>query len=258
MMGRIEGRICMVTGAASGIGLAIAQRFAREGGKVALTDIAVATGDAATAALCAAGHDAVFMQHDASNEADWARVIDATCARWGRIDILVNNAGIGLAGSIENVTTDIWRRTLAVNLDSVMFGTQQAVLRMKLSGGGSIVNIASVEGIHGEPFAAAYNASKGGARLLTRSAAAYCARRGYNIRVNAVCPGFVETPLVGEAVKPLSPADQEDFQKRVSGRIAMGRFARPEEIANAVLFLASDEASYVTGADLVVDGGFSA
>ena len=258
MMGRIEGRICMVTGAASGIGLAIAQRFAREGGKVALTDIAVATGDAATAALCAAGHDAVFMQHDASNEADWARVIEATCARWGRIDILVNNAGIGLAGSIENVTTDIWRRTLAVNLDSVMFGTQQAVLRMKLSGGGSIVNIASVEGIHGEPFAAAYNASKGGARLLTRSAAAYCARRGYNIRVNAVCPGFVETPLVGEAVKPLSLADQEDFQKRVNGRFALGRMSKPDEIANCVLFLASDEASYVTGTDLIVDGGFSA
>ena len=254
MMGRIEGKVCEVTGAASGIGLAVAQRFAREGGKVALTDISIAAGEAAAAALVAAGCDAIFLQHDASNQADWARVVEAVCSRWGRLDILVNNAGIGLAGSIEDVTSAIWRKTLAVNLDGVMFGAQQALLRMKHSGGGAIVNIASVEGIHGEPFAAAYNASKGGVRLLTRSAAAYCARRGYNIRVNTVCPGFVETPLVGEAVKPLSPADQEDFQKRDNGRIAMGRFAKPEEIANAVLFLASDEASYVTGADLVVDG----
>jgi NAD(P)-dependent dehydrogenase (short-subunit alcohol dehydrogenase family) len=170
----------------------------------------------------------------------------------------VNNAGVGLAGSIEDVTGETWRRTMGVNLDGVMFGTQQAVLRMKPGGGGSIVNIASVEGIHGEPFAAAYNASKGAVRLLTRSAAGYCARRGYNIRVNTVCPGFVETAMVGEAVMPLSQADQEDFRKRVESRIAMGRFAKPDEIANAVLFLASDEASYVTGADLIVDGGFSA
>ncbi len=258
MNGRIEGKVCIVTGAASGIGLAVAQRLAREGGKVALTDISVATGEAAAAALRAAGFDAVFQRHDASSTADWGRVVEATCTRWGRIDILVNNAGIGLAGSIEDVTADTWRKTMGVNLDGVMFGTQQAVLRMKAAGGGSIVNVASVEGIHGEPFAAAYNASKGGVRLLTRSAAAYCARRGYNIRVNTVCPGFVETPLVGEALKPLSPADQEDFQKRVNGRIAMGRMARPEEIANCVLFLASDEASYVTGTDLIVDGGFSA
>jgi len=117
MKGRIEGKVCIVTGAAGGIGLAIAQRFVREGGKVALTDIAVAAGKAAAAALCAVGGDAVFLQHDASSEADWKRIVEATCARWGRIDILVNNAGIGLAGSIESVTADIWRKTMGVNLD---------------------------------------------------------------------------------------------------------------------------------------------
>ena len=171
--------------------------------------------------------------------------------------MLVNNAGIALMGDIESTTPEQWQRTLEVNLSAVMLGTRKAVARMK-GQGGAIVNMASIEGLIGEPLALAYNAAKGGVRLFSKSAAIHCARAGYGIRINCVCPGFIDTEMVRGAVGGLGAEAAEQFHQALMARVPMGRLGHAREIANAVLFAASDEASFMTGADLVVDGGHTA
>jgi NAD(P)-dependent dehydrogenase (short-subunit alcohol dehydrogenase family) len=257
-MKRVQNKVCVVTGAARGLGLAAAEALAREGGRVLLTDLDRAAGEAETARLNGLGYTAQFTPQDVTDEAQWPRVLEQAVAAWGApLDVLVNNAGIAALADVEQVSLAAWRKTLAVNLDGVFLGTQAAIARMK-GRGGSIVNIASIEGLQGEQLIPAYNASKGGVRIFTRSAAIHCARAGYNIRINNVCPGFAETQMVAGALATLSPEDAQTFAGRTLARIPMGRFARPDEIAQAVLFLASDESSYVTGSDLVVDGGMTA
>jgi NAD(P)-dependent dehydrogenase (short-subunit alcohol dehydrogenase family) len=192
-----------------------------------------------------------------TNANQWNQVLDAAIAKWGRLDVVVNNAGIANIADVENVSLEIWKRTLDINLSGVFLGTQAAIARMK-GKGGSIVNISSIEGLVGEALIPAYNASKGGVRIFTRSAAIHCARAGYNVRVNNVCPGFAETQMVAGALAAMAPVDAQTFAAKTLERIPMGRFAKPAEIAAAVLFLASDESSYVTGSDLVVDGGMTA
>lgn len=251
-MKRMQNKVCVVTGAARGLGLAAAQALLAEGARVMLTD--VADGAAAVAQL---GSNAAFHHHDVTDAGQWNDVLDATIERWGVVDVLVNNAGVAAIVDIEQMQPEQWRRTLAVNLDGVMLGTQAAIARMK-DRGGSIVNIASIEGLIGEAGLPAYNASKGGVRLFTRSAAIHCARAGYGIRVNNVCPGFAETQMVSGALAALDPEVARGFGEKTLARIPMGRFAQPAEIAAAILFLASDESSYVTGSDLVVDGGMTA
>jgi 3alpha(or 20beta)-hydroxysteroid dehydrogenase len=253
-MGRVQGKICLVTGGARGLGLAAAEALLAEGAKVMITDVDRAAGEAEAKRL---GANASFMLQDVTIAAQWSAVLDAVGAMWGRIDVLVNNAGIANIVDIENISLETWSRTLNINLTGVFLGTQAAIGRMK-GKGGSIVNIASIEGMIGDALIPAYNASKGGVRIFSRSAAIHCARSGYNIRINNVCPGFAETQMVSGALATMKPEAAQDFAAKTLARIPMGRFGKPAEIAAAVLFLASDESSYVTGSDLVVDGGMTA
>lgn len=257
--GVLAGCSAVVTGAARGLGLAIAKRLAEAGASVTLTDRDAGEGESQARALRERGLGVDFSAQDVTQPQDWTTVLDSVLARRGRLDILVNNAGIAEIADIEALSFDAWRRMLSVNLDSVFLGTQAAIARMKVQGeGGAIVNVASIEGLIGEPLVPAYNASMGAVRMLTRSAAIHCARKGYAIRINAICPGFANTQLVAGAVGSMRQEDAEAFGARLIARIPMGRFASPEEIAGAVLFLVGDDAAYMTGADLVVDGGYTA
>ncbi|WP_022980679.1 glucose 1-dehydrogenase [Ideonella sp. B508-1] len=253
--GRLEGKVAIVTGACRGIGRAVVERFGQEGARVLATDLHPLGVDE----LCALRPGAVvFAQHDVTQQAAWERVFDEAASAWGVVDVLVNNAGIAVPADVEAETLEGWRRTQAVNLDAVFMGTQVAILRMKHRPSASIVNIASIEGLLGEPLVPAYNASKGGVRIFTKSAAVHCARLGYGIRVNAVCPGFIATPMISGAMSGLDEAKAAAFTQAVLGRVPMGRLGEAHEVAQAVLFLASDEASFINGADLVVDGGHTA
>lgn len=257
MSGRMKGKVVVVTGGASGIGLASAEVCAAEGAVVVITDVNAALGDAESKRMVAAGLAVEFRQHDVTSEADWRRVVDDVVQRHGHLDVVVNNAGIAVIAPVEQETLEGWRRTQAVNMEGVFLGTREAIRAMKARGG-SIVNISSIEGLVGDPLIPAYNASKGGVRLFTKSAALECAQRGYGIRVNSVHPGYVGTPLVANAIGALPAEQAAVLQQDLLGRIPLGRLAEPREVAQCVLFLASDESSYVTGAELVVDGGYTA
>jgi NAD(P)-dependent dehydrogenase (short-subunit alcohol dehydrogenase family) len=253
-MSRVLDKICLVTGGARGLGLAAAEALLAEGARVMLTDVDRGTGEAEARRL---GINAAFRMQDVTRREQWDETLDAVAAKWGPIDVLVNNAGIANIVDVEQVSLETWSRTLDINLTGVFLGTQAAIARMK-GRGGSIVNIASIEGLVGEPLIPAYNASKGGVRIFSKSAAIHCARSGYKVRVNNVCPGFAETQMVAGALAAMKPEEAQAFAAKTLERIPLGRFARPAEIAAAVLFLASDESSYVTGSDLVVDGGMTA
>lgn len=249
-MGKLDKRTAIVTGAARGLGAAICETLAAEGARIVATDICDDEGEVLAAKLEADGFRAIYLHQDVTEEAAWDAVCDQAKAEFGTLDIVVNNAGIVITGTIEDLSFADWRRTMAVNLDAVFLGTRAGVRH--IDGGGSIINISSIEGIVGNEFVPAYNASKGGVRLLTKSAARYCAAKGNGIRINSIHPGYVGTALV-EAALPSLPAD---FSERTLARIPMGRFGLADEIARAVLFLASDDASYMTGSELVVDGGY--
>ena len=255
-MKRFDGKTVLVTGAASGIGRASAEQFAREGATVIATDLRMEDLDAAFGDVVAEGLSIETGVQDVTEFETWHVTLDNIVERHGRLDVLFNNAGGGHFALIEATTVDQWRYVNAVNLDSVFFGMQAAIKAMKLQGG-SIVNNSSIAGMVGEPQLAAYSATKGGVRAMTKAAAVDCARQGYAIRINSIHPGFTNTPLVATALESLG--DQADeFAAAATAAIPMGRLAEPMEIAKAVLFLASDDASYITGAELVVDGGYVA
>lgn len=255
-MARVNEKVALITGAARGIGKATASMLAREGAKVVLSDINEEQGKAAADELRRDGAKTAFVKHDVSREDDWQAAIDHVRSTFGRLDILVNNAGIVLAGSVEEATLQNWRRDLSINLDGVFLGIKYAISLMKKNGGGSIINLSSIEGIIGDPSLAAYDASKGGVRLLTKSAALYCAKAKYNIRVNSVHPGYVWTPMVEELAA--SKGESEAERQRLTALHPIGRLGEPEDIAYGILYLASDEAKFVTGSELVIDGGYTA
>ncbi len=252
-MGRVEDKVALVTGGASGIGFATANLLVEEGAKVVLTDRDTSLSNTAVAALV---QRASFHGLDVTRENEWISVTDAVVAQFGRIDVLVNCAGVPLLKDIEATTLDEWRGLMAVNLDGTFLGCKHAIRVMKDRGGGSIVNMSSVAGLIGHGNLAAYSASKGGVRLLTKSVALHCARMGYNIRCNSVHPSFVETPMLRSMIA--LARDPMKMETNCTNAAPLGRLAQPIEVARTILFLASDESSFTTGAELVVDGGLTA
>ncbi len=252
----MRGKSAIVTGGALGIGRACALKLAEEGAAVAVTDVDVSKGPLVVEEIRSRGGDAIFINHDVSDESGWEHVVKLAVERYKKVDVLVNNAGVALAKDVEHTTLAEWSWLMSINLDGVFLGTKHAILAMKAAGGGSIVNLSSIEGLVGDPNLAAYNASKGGVRLLTKSAALYCAKSGYNIRVNSVHPGYIWTPMVENFLK--SQGDVAQGRKALDSLHPIGHVGEPDDIAYGVLYLASDEAKFVTGTELVIDGGYTA
>jgi NAD(P)-dependent dehydrogenase (short-subunit alcohol dehydrogenase family) len=251
-MDRLEGRVAFITGAGSGIGAACALRFAEEGARIAGFDLTeTPLEDWCRAA--AKAPEAIFSSGDVRDEPRLAEVIAEVRARLGRLDIVVNAAGVAGGGPVHLAPAEEWDRVLDINLKGTFLACKHAIPAMMEQGGGSVVNIASVEGLEGTEGGSAYNASKGGVVLLTRNMAMDYARKG--IRVNAICPGFIDTPMLRSVFGQPGVAE---LLPRIVEAHQLGRLGRPVEIANAALFLASDESSFVTGQALAVDGGFTA
>ncbi|MDF1644865.1 MAG: glucose 1-dehydrogenase [Pseudomonadales bacterium] len=254
-MARLEGKVALVSGGASGLGRAQSMTMAREGASVVVTDINEAGAQAVADEIKSAGGKAIAMHQDVTKEARWEEIVAATTAEYGSLSILVNNAGIAAGGSAEDGTLEDWQHLMSINLDAVFLGTKHGIRTMKQTGGGSIINISSIMGLIGAAGSAAYNASKGGVKLLTKSAALHCANAGYGIRVNSVHPGFIDTPMIQQ----IFDGDQgEAARQHLISLHPIGRLGDPQDIANGVLYLASDESSFVTGSELVIDGGYTA
>lgn len=253
-MDRMNRKVAFVTGAASdaGIGFATARRLAREGARVALSDINGSEVKARAAALNAEGLETIAFQHDVTNENDWEAAIEEIIQSFGRLDILVNNAGIAVLKHMDVLTTEDWSRQIDVNLNSVFYGCRAGLAQMRKQGdGGAIINLSSVVGLVGVPGTAAYAASKGGIRLMTKSIALEAAAE--NIRCNSVHPGVIWTDM-----QKVSISDNPEQHDLLNESLPMKRMGEPEDIAAAVAYLASDDAKYVTGSEVVVDGGLTA
>lgn len=247
---RLAGKVAIISGGARGMGAVEARLFARHGAKVAVGDVREEAGRELVAEIVADGGDAMFAALDVTSAEQWAGAVDAVVGAYGRLDALVNNAGIYHRANVEETSGGDWDRMLGINGKGVFLGTRAAVPAMRASGGGSVVNISSVAGIIGSATSTAYNASKGAVRLLTKSSAVQHAADG--IRVNSVHPGPIETDML-DLVFP-----EDGMRELRAANIPMGRMGTPEDVAMGVLFLASDESSYMTGSELVIDGGFTA
>jgi 3(or 17)beta-hydroxysteroid dehydrogenase len=257
MSGRVQGKVALITGGASGIGKACALHLAREGATVVITDRNAELGNAVAAQL---GAPHAFREHDVTDEAGWTRIVDEVFATYGRLDILLNSAGIGTMGDVERETVENFRRTYAVNVEGTFMGCRAAIGAMKKSGGGSIINISSVAGLIGVPDLAAYCASKGAVRLLSKSVALHCARAGYNIRCNSVHPSFIDTPMVDAMATTMGQmmGDQAKARTQLERAVPLKRLGHVDDVSNLILFLASDESRFITGAEHAVDGGLTA
>ena len=253
MGARLHGKVAIVTGGASGIGAATCRLFAREGARgVVIADVNEAAGTILEADIRRDGGNATFRPLDVTQEAQWIETIDAVVSRYGRLDILVNNAGRSQPArpTVEQTTEEAWDLLFAVHAKGAFLGTKHAIPAMRRGGGGSVINVISIYALVGSPLGTAYSASKGAARAFTRTTAVQYAPEG--IRVNAVFPGFVETPMTREVHA------QPGVREERTALTPLGRLAMPEDIAWGILYLASDESSYVTGSELVIDGGMTA
>lgn len=258
MTGGLAGKVAIVTGAASGLGEATARRFVAEGARVVLTDIAP-EGEAIAKEL---GESACFLLQDVTSEGRWTEVVAEAERRYGHLDTLVNNAGISMFGLVTELSYDQWRRCIAVDLDSVFLGTRAAIPAMRRNGGGSIINISSMAGITGHRALSAYCAAKGGVRFFSKAVALECADARDNIRVNSVHPGMIATPIFDatsdtERRAPVGDAPI-DVAAVAAALVPMGRPGVADDIAGACFYLASDDSRYVTGTELIVDGGYCA
>ena len=259
-MGRVQGKVALVSGAASGIGAACARMLAREGARVMLADIASDRAATLAEELTGAGHDCAAQHLDAADEETWTEAADALLRRWNRLDIAVNCAGVGAGPTTfpSDATLEHWRSVMSVNLDGVFLGTKHALGAMRRSDPvrGSIINISSVLGLVGRASMGAYGASKGGVRLYSKSVALSCAEAGIDVRVNSVHPGYIDTPLLRAGMRRFQ--DLEEAQRVYDALQPVGHLGEPDDIAYGVLYLASDESKFVTGTELVIDGGFTA
>ena len=247
---RLENKVALISGGARGMGAVEARLFAGEGAKVVIGDVLEEEGRQTEAAINEAGGECLFVRLDVTDEADWERAVAAAVTRFGRLDILVNNAGIGRVSNVENTSVEEWDLVMDINAKGVFLGTKAAIPAMRNSGGGSIVNISSIAGLLGGRTSA-YGASKGAVRLLTKSTAIQYAAEG--IRCNSVHPGVVESPMTLPDMLNTEAGRQEH-----AARHPVGRIGQPEDVAYGVLYLASDEASFTTGSELVIDGGLTA
>ena len=249
-MGRLEGKTALVTGAASGIGLQTSIRLAEEGALVMMTDINHEEGLQQAEKL---GANATFLKLDITEEEEWISILDETVKRFGHLDILVNSAGMVLIADVEQITLEDWRKVHAVNLDGTFLGCKHGVRVMKEFGVGSIINLSSVSGMIGGFNLAAYNSSKGAVRMLTKSVALHCARAGYGIRCNSIHPTFIETPMLESMIRD-SP-DPEKARQTLVRQVPLRRIGKPDDVAKMIVYLASDESTFVTGTEMVIDGG---
>ena len=257
---RVSGKVAIITGGASGIGRACANRLAGEGAAVVITDIQDDLGAEVVREIELAGGTAQFLHHDVTSEDEWVAVVAGVVEAHGRLDVLVNNAGIGIGGSIIEFSLADWRRQQAINLDGVFLGMKHCIPPMRDSGGGSIINMSSVAGMKGSARLAAYNATKGGVRLLTKGVALECAQNRWKVRVNSVHPGIIETPIWDTVGATTIRGGDGPLDVKMMAEMAVptGELGQPEDIANGVLFLASDDSSYMTGTELIIDAGLCA
>ncbi len=262
MSGRVEGKVALITGGAQGLGEAAARMLAREGARVAVTDVNLEGAKKVAASINQQqrGEAAIAVKHDVTSETEWVEALNETERAFGGLHVLVNNAGIGLTKDLEDITLQEWRRVHAIDLDGVFLGCKLAIPLIartvkETSLGGSIVNISSISGIIAGHNMAAYNSAKAGVRHLSKSVALYCARKHYGIRSNSVHPVFIATPILDPLVARFG---KEDAYAKLARQVPLGHIGEPDDIAYAVLYLASDESKFVTGAELKVDGGISA
>ena len=256
-MNRVKNKVAIVTGGASGLGKSSAILLAREGAKIVVTDIDEEDGKKVVQQIKANGGEAIFIKQDVSKEDEWKNVIETTLKTFGKLHILANSAGIGLGGTVEEVTLEDWKNLIDVNLNGTFLGTQYGIKGMKETGeGGSIINFSSIEGLIGDPNLPAYNASKGGVTIFTKSAALHCARQGYGIRINSKHPAYIWTPMVENFLK--AQGDVEEGKKQLESLHPVGHLGEPDDIGYGVVYLASDESKFMTGSELVIDGGYTA
>ncbi len=252
-MDRVKGKVAIVTGGGGGLGSAEALLLAKEGAAVVVADLDEGAAEDTAKEIRARKGTAIFVRHDVSSESEWENAIRRTLDEFGKLDVLVNNAGVILYKKIEETSLDEWRRLMSVNLDGVFLGTKCAIEAMKKNRSGSIINISSVAGLIGNPDASAYHASKGGVRAFSKAAAIEFSKAGYdyNIRVNSIYPGVINTKMAEELRQ-----DKAKYETALSWH-AMGHFGEPEDVAFGVLYLASDESKFITGSELVIDGGWT-
>ena len=262
MTGQVEGKIVLVTGGASGIGAAVAELLAREGASVVVTDVDELKGPELAAGIKKSGHEAVFLHQDVTSEPGWIEVVAEVGKRYGRLDVLVSNAGIGISvPSITDMSLADWRRQTAINLDGVFLSVKHSLPLMRKTGGGSIILMSSLAGLRGAAGLSGYCATKGGVRLFAKAIAMECAMANDGIRVNSVHPGIIDTPIWGKIPTEATGAGTNapiDPEERAKLATPLGRAGSASEIASGVLYLASDASRYMTGTELVIDGGMFA
>ncbi len=254
-MGRLDGKVALITGGASGLGKATGQLMAKEGATVVLSDLQEVEGTAVSKQIKENGGHCFFIKQDTTSEEGWQDICDSVLENHGHLDILLNGAGVGSSAvEIEDMDFSTWRSCLSVNLDGVFLGCKYGIRAMRKGNGGSIINISSILGFAGLATATNYCASKGGVRLLTKAAALECARKTPLVRVNSIHPGFIDTPMVAGAIQRRGP----EFRNYIEDNVPLGELGEPIDIAEGVVYLASDGAKFVTGTELTIDGGFLA